>query len=458
MQVIVCGAGQVGYNICKQLAAEQHDVTVVDTSAELIQKISDSLDVRGIVGFASHPDVLDQAGANDADMVIAVTLNDEVNMIACQVAHSLFSVPTKIARVRTQSYLQKEWLDMFSRDHLPIDVIISPELEVARAVMRRLEVPGAFETIPFADDKVSVVGVNLTEDCPVVNTPLRQLTDLFPDLEITVVGIVREGRMIIASGDDQMMIGDSVYFVSRPDNVQHALNVFGHEEEEARRVIVIGGGNIGLSLAREIEQNHPRVKLKLIEADKERAEYCADHLERVVVLNGDGLDDDVLREANVQETETIVALTNDDEVNVLTSVLAKRAGAKRSITLINNPNYRQLNRSLNIDVSIDPRNTTVSRILQHIRRGRIRAVHSLADDAAEIIEAEALETSSLVGKPLKEANLPDGMVIGAVVRDDEVIIPRGSTEVKAGDQVIIFVRSDLIKKVERMFRVSLEFF
>lgn len=458
MKVIVCGAGQVGFHISKQLAAEQHDVTVVDTSAELVRKISDNLDVRGIVGFASHPDVLEKAGARDADMMIAVTFIDEVNMIACQVGHSLFNIPTKIARVRTQSYLSPIWRDMFSRDHLPIDVIISPELEVARAVLRRLENPGAFDTVPFSNDKVRVVGVRLEEDCPVVHTPLRQLTDLFPDLEITVVGIMRDGKLWVPKSDEQMLVGDDVYFVSEPANIAHALSVFGHEEKEARRVIVIGGGNIGLSLSREIEKNYPSVKVKLIEADKQRAEFCADNLERIVVLNGDGLDDDVLREANVRDTETLVALTDDDEVNVLASVLAKRAGCKRTIALINNPNYRQLTRSLNIDVSIDPRATTVSRILEHIRRGRIKAVHSLADSLAEVIEAEALETSTLVGKPLREIDLPDGIIVGAVVRGEEVILPRGSTEVKTGDRVIMFVQAEMVKKVERMFRVSLEFF
>ncbi|MEE8293430.1 MAG: Trk system potassium transporter TrkA, partial [Kiloniellales bacterium] len=255
MQVIICGAGQVGSNIARYLAAsEDADITVIDRSPQLIHKIVDSLDVKGLVGFASHPDVLERAGAADADMVIAVTYADEVNMVACQICHSLFDVPTKIARVRHQSYLDPMWANLFSRDHMPIDVIISPEIEVARAIARRLELPGAFEVIPLADGKVSLIGVHCTEECPILDTPLRQLTGLFPDMHIVVIGISRDGQGIVASGDDELRVGDNVYFVAETGHIPRAMPAFGHEETEARRVIIVGGGNIGLYLAQNVEK------------------------------------------------------------------------------------------------------------------------------------------------------------------------------------------------------------
>lgn len=458
MKVIVCGAGQVGFNIAKQLAAEHNDVTVIDQNAELIRKISDTLDVQGMIGHAAHPDVLERAGASDADMIIAVTQNDEVNMIACQVAHSLFNLPMKVARIRTQAYLQKQWLNMFSRDHLPIDVIISPEVEVGRAVLRRLAMPGAFEAAPFADDRVMLMGTLLEENCPVVNTPLRQLTELFPDLNIIIAGVVRDGKLFIPRGDDQLRVGDQAYFISAQENVRRALDIFGHEQAPARRVIILGAGNIGMFVARELERAKVQVRVKIIEYRKERAEAAADQLANTVVLHGDALDLEILREANIAEAETIIAVTDDDEVNILASVLAKQGGCQRAVALINNPGYGPLMRSLGIDVFIDPRATTVSKILQHVRRGRIRGLYSLYNGAAEVLEAEALETATVIGKPLNEAGIPRGIMIGAIVRDGKVIVPRGNTIIRTGDRVVILALAEMVKKVEQMFRVSLEYF
>ena len=458
MNVLICGAGQVGFNIARHLAGEGNAVTVIDQRPELIRRISDTLDVKGVVGFASYPDLLERAGARDADMIIAVTFADEVNMVACQVCHSLFNVPTKIARIRHQSYLEPMWRDLFSRDNMPIDVIISPEVEVARAVLRRLQVPGAIDMVPFADDRVRVVGVHCSADCPVVHTPLRQLTELFPDLGMLVVGIIRGDRMIVPNGDDHMVPGDDVYFAVDADHMQRALAAFGHEEEEARRVIVVGGGNIGLFLATEIEAQHADVNLKVIELDPARAEVVADRLTRGVVLQGSALDREILEEANVAATETIIAVSNDDEVNVLSSLLAKRYGAKRAVTLINNLSYGPLVSTLGIDVVVSPRDVTVSTILQHVRRGRIRAVHSIREGLAEVIEAEALETSPLTGTPLREAKLPAGIIVGAIVRDDAVIVPRGDTVIRPDDKVIILATAGQAKKVEKMFSVRLEFF
>jgi len=458
MKVIVCGAGQVGSNIARHLALENNDVTVVDQSPELIRKISDTLDVNGVVGQASRPDVLEKAGLEDADLLIAVTYSDEVNMMACQVAHSLFDVPTKIARVREQAYLQPMWANLFSRDHLPIDVIISPEMEVARAISRRLRVPGAFEMIPLVDDKVKLLGVRCEDDCPLVNTPLRQLTKLFPDLNIVIVGIIRDDTAIVPTSNDQMEPGDEVYFVVDSTQVTRAMAAFGHEEREARRLLIFGGGNIGLSLAQSIEREHDWVKTKIIEMSKDRAEHIASILEKTMVLRGDVLDQEILEEANVAETETVVALTNDDETNILASLLAKRYGCQRAITLINKSTYEPLISSLGIDVVVSPRNITVSTILQHIRRGRIHAVHTLREGFGELIEAEALETSDLVGKPLREVKLPQGVLLGAIVRDGQMICPGGGTIVQANDRVVLFAAAEVIRKVENMFSVQLEYF
>ena len=458
MKVIICGAGQVGFNIARHLSGENIDVTVIDHDAEQIRKVSDGLDVQALQGFASHPDMLEQAGVEDADMLIAVTQSDEINMIACQVAHSLFNVPTKIARVRHQAYLEPAWSDLFSRDHMPIDFLISPEAEVVSSVARRLEQPGALDMIGFADDKVRLIGVRLGEDCPLVNTPLRQLTELFPDLKITVVYIVRDETDIVPHGMDQMVPGDEVYFVVDSGHIGRAMALFGHEEKEARRLVIIGGGNIGFQLARQLERTNPTINLKLIEADKARAEFVADQLDRTVVLNGDALDAEILKEANIGAAETVVAVTDQDEVNILASVLSKRHGCARAVTLINATTFAPLISPLGIDAAVSPREITVSRILEHVRRGRVRSVYTLRAGEAEVIEVEALETSPVVGVPLRDARLPSGVLVGAVVRGDEVIMPRGATAIEAQDRVVIFAAHGAVKKVEKLFSVALGFF
>lgn len=361
MKIIICGAGQVGSGIARQLAVENNDVTVIDQSAELVQSLQEQIDIRAVVGHGAHPDVLDRAGASEADMLIAVTFFDEVNMVAAQIAHSLFRVPMKIARVRAQSYLNPIWQDLFSRDHMPIDVIISPELEVGRSVLRRLEVPGAFESVSFADGLVQVVGVRIEQDTPIVDTPLEQLTELFPDLQAVVVGIWRHGALFIPTRRDQMLIGDEVYFVSAREHVARTLDLFAHQEPAARKVIIVGGGNIGIFVAKALEQR-PGMRVKLIESDKAQAERAADELARTVVYNGSGLDQSILREAGIRDAESIVALSNDDKVNILTAVIGKQLGCQKSMTLINNPDFGAVVPSLGIDTFLDPRATTVSTI------------------------------------------------------------------------------------------------
>jgi trk system potassium uptake protein TrkA len=458
MKVIICGAGQVGFAIARYLANENNEVTVIDQRPELLRQIGDTLDVRCVVGFASHPPVLESAGASDADMIIAVTAGDEVNMVACQVAHSLFNVTKTIARVRNQSYLQPMWSNLFARDRLPIDVIISPEIEVARAITRRLQVPGAIEVIPLAGDKVRLIGVRCTEETPLVHTPLRQLTVLFPDLNIVIIGIVRQGRAIVPTAEDRMLPGDEVMFVADTRHLARAMAAFGHEEAEARRIVIFGGGNIGQCLAQQIEALPSGVTAKVVEMDRKRAEEAARALPHTMVLNGDVLDSAILAEANVGQAETVVAVTNDDETNILSALLAKRQGCGRVMALVNKADYATLMSELGIDVVISPRAITVSNILHHVRRGRIHAVHSLREGFGELIEADALETSPLVGKPLKDIRLPPGVLLGAVVRDGKVINPRGHTVVQVNDRVVLFAPAQAIKKVEKMFSVSLEYF
>jgi len=458
MKVIVCGAGQVGSSIAHHLALENNDVTIIDQSPELIKQIEESLDVNGIVGQASLPAVLEQASIEDADLLIAVTHSDEVNMVACQVAHSLFNVPTKIARVREQGYLSPLWANLFSRDHMPIDRIISPEKEVAKSVNRRLRVPGAFEMIPLVDDKVKLLGVRCEENCPLVKTPLRQLTKLFPDLNIVIVGIMRDTEIITPSSEAQMLPGDEIYFVVDSKQVNRAMVAFGHEEKEARKLLIFGGGNIGFFLAQEIEKEQKWLKARIIESNRERAEFIHGLLGDTTVIKGDALDPAILEEVQVSDTETVVAVTNDDETNILASLLAKESGCQRTITLINKAAYETIIGSLGIDVVVSPKNITVSSILQHIRSGRIHSVHTLREGFGELIEAEALETSELVGKPLKDVKLPTGVLIGAIVREGEMICPKGSTVVQSGDRVVMFAAAEEINKVEKLFSVQLEYF
>jgi len=457
MRVIICGAGRVGVGIARRLARENNDVTVVDQSKELIRSVAERLDVRGVVGNGAYPETLEEAGAREADMIIAVTYSDEVNMVACQIAHSLFNVPTKIARIRAQNYLDPRYSDLFSRNNLPIDVVISPEREVSEAIMQRMSTPGAFEIKSFVDGRVWAVGVKLGENCPIVNTPLRQVAELFPDLKITITAIRRNAKMWRAHADDQLEGGDEVYFVSDRQDVTRALEIMGEAARQARRVIIIGGGNIGLYVAQGLEKLGS-MKIRLIERNRKRAEFIAEALERTIVLQGDGLDRAILREAGAAEAETVVAVTDNDQVNVLASVVAKREGARRSMALINDPDYGAVSEAVGVDRFVDPRATTVSTILQHIRRGRIKGVYSISDGAAELVDAVALETSPLVNKPLRDAELPEGVMIGAVYRKGEVLMPSGDTVIAPDDRIVLLSMRENVKDVEQMFRVSIEYF
>ncbi|MEP2758989.1 MAG: Trk system potassium transporter TrkA [Pseudoruegeria sp.] len=458
MKVIICGAGQVGWQIARHLSGERNDVTVVDNNPELVNRATDSLDVQGIAGFASYPDILERAGARDADMIIAATHSDEVNMVTCQVAHSVFAIPQKIARLRSQSYLDAIYSDLYRRDHMPIDVVISPEKEVAEAALQRLSAPAAFDTESFLNGKSQLLGLSLDDDCPVVNTPLRQLTDLFSTLSAIVVGIRREGALFAPDADDQLFISDQVYVVTNTEDVPRTLEVFGKVSKKQERIVIMGGGNVGLSVARALEERSQRVRCKVIERSRPRAEFAADQLERTIVLHGDGLSSDLLNEANISKADAILALTDDDKTNILASVRAKSMGSQMAICLVNDPTMVPLMDPLDIDAYINPRSTTVSSILRHIRHGRVRDVYSLGDAEAEVIEAQVLSTSPISGKALRDIDFPEGVLVGAVLKGEKVARPVGSLRVDDGDVIVLFSLAADVPAVEQLLQVSIDFF
>ncbi len=458
MRVIICGAGQVGFSIAAYLARENNDVTVIDQSPEMIARVNMEVDAIGIVGSACSPDVLNAAGARDADMIIAVTQNDEVNMVACQVAHSLFNVPKKIARIRDQVFRNPQWANLFSRSHMPIDVIISPEVEVAQAVDIRLSVPGTTTVTPLADGKLYLCGVICEDNCPLVNTQLNQLPELFPDMSARIVAIVRDGRRFIPKGNDQMYVGDEVFFLTETSLLKRILVSFGHEENKARNIIVVGGGNIGLSLVKKIQNSNENINLKIIEQNTERAIYLSEILEDVLILNASGLDRQILEEANISDVDTLIAVTEDDETNILVSLLARQYGCERVIPLVNKEAYNSLTGTLGLGAVVSPKAITVSTIMRHVRRGRIRAVHNILGDFAEIIEITASESSSILNRQLCDVDLPKNVYIFAIIRDEEIILPDAKSSVKKGDHVVILAARDQAVKVEKIFSAQVDIF
>ena len=458
MKVIICGAGQVGWQIARHLSGELNDVTVVDNNPDLVRRATDTLDVQGIAGFASYPDVLERAGAADADMIIAATHSDEVNMVTCQVAHSVFSIQRKIARLRSQSYLDAIYSDLYRRDHLPIDVVISPEREVAAAAMQRLSAPAAFDIETFMDGKAQLLGITIDEDCPVVHTPLRQLTDLFSTLRAIVVGVRRDGTLFAPDPGDQLFVGDNCYVFTHIEDVNRTMEVFGKKETKQDRVVIVGGGNVGLEVAKALENRTARTRVKMIERDRKKAEHSAEELVRTIVLNGDGLDRALMIEAGTDRADAMLAVTDDDKTNMLAAVRAKAEGCALAIALINDPTLVPLMAPLGIDAYINPRSTTVSSILRHIRHGRVRQVYSIGDAEAEVIEAEVMSTSPMAGQMVRDIDFPEGVLVGAVYKGDQVLRPTGSMRIEEGDVIALFAMSDDVPEVERLMQVSIDFF
>ena len=461
MNIIICGAGRVGFTIAKILSEQGHSITVIDQSSEDIQKIDDTLDVRSIVGKGTYPSILEKANATDADMIIAVTRNDEINMLICQIAFSIFKVPKKIARIRSQDYLNPKFTKVYNKENLPIDVIISPEIEIAKSLQRKLEAPGSLDNVPFANHKIRLLEILIDSNCPIKNIKLNELTKKFPKLNSNIMGVIRDEKFVLLKKTDVMLKDDKAYVVINASQMHETLAAFGHMEKISNKILIIGGGNIGFNLAKNLEESFDSARVKIIEKDKERAELIASLLNNTIIINGDALDEEVLLEANLEEVQTVLALTNDDEDNLMVSVLVEKFAKdndelsdKRTMALINKPNYSLLQTSLKIDDFIDPRMNTVSSILKHIHMGTIENAYSVLNGEYEIIEAEIIETSELVNKELKNSNLPDEIRIGAILRGDEVIIPRSNFVFKKQDIVVLLAKKDFLHVVENMFRIS----
>lgn len=460
MKIVICGAGQVGTSIASHLAAEDNDITIIDENGELLQQVTEIHNARGVIGIPAHPDILADANVGEADMLIAVTPHDEINMIACQVAHSIYRTPLKIARIHTSSYLDKSVGDLYSPDNLPIDHIISPESEVSDAVLRRLKVPGAFDVGSMCNDKIRIIGVRCLASCPILGASIRYLVELFDDLNMTIIAILRGSETIVPrDGSVKMEEGDQVYFVCDEQHLSRAMASFGHEEPESRRILIAGGGNIGRQVAQAVHTSIDASRQTMIEGNKEIAHEAKKELPQgITVIHGNALDPDILIEGGVQDSDTFVAVTNTDEVNVLSSLLARRFGAAHVVSLINMQSFIPLMATLGVDSVINPPAITASIILEHVRRGRVVDVHKIIEERGEVLEVEAVPSSSLVGTPLRQAKLPKSTVVGAVVHNGNFIAPRGETVIQPGDRVVLFAARGAIAELERILSVRAEFF
>ncbi len=457
MKIIILGAGQVGASVTANLASEANDITVVDLDAAVLHDLQDRLDIRTVIGCASHPDILVQAGADDADMIIAVTNSDETNMVACQVAYTLFHTPTKIARVRSIEYLRHQRL--FTQEALPIDVLISPEQLVTDYIQRLIENPGALQVLDFADGRVQLVAVRAYYGGPLVGHELRELKQHMPGIDARVASIFREGQQITPEGDTIIEADDEVFFIAARKHIRAVMGELRHKDKPVKRVILAGGGNIGLRLASAIEG---RSQVKIIERNEDRARALSEKLGKSIVLLGDAADEELLLEENIENTDVFCALTNDEEANILSAMLAKRLGARKVMSLINRASYVNLVQSGTIDVAISPQQATIGTLLTHVRRGDVVMVHSLRRGAAEAIEAVAhgdRSSSRVVGRAIDEIKLPRGTTIGAIVRGEEVIIAHHDTLINTDDHVILFLSDKKsIQEVERLFQVGVTFF
>ncbi len=450
MKTIICGAGDVGYSIADKLSKENFEVTVIDDSEEKLIKVSENLDVKTINGIPSLPSVLLDAGAKDCEILIAVTKSDETNMVTCQIGHSLFQIPKKIARIRQQDYLQDQWQNLYNNNNFPIDAIISPEQEVAKSLYRRLISPGTIDMLELSDKKLKLIGLKCEDNFAHSGLTVRELSQKFPDYLANIMFIFRGDKKFTVNSSTKIEKNDSIFLVVETDNLSDVLSEFGHQELQAQKAVIIGGGNIGFSLAQLIEKSDTYIKTELIEFNKDRAEFLASNLENVTVTNGDGLDNQILEEVNISEAGYCISVTEDDEVNILSSLLAKRAGASVSLTLINNSNYSSLLTNIGVDMTIDPKIITISKILEKVRGVKIRNDYSIGDGFGEVIEADIQPDSTLCNKNLKELKLPKGIRIGSILRDKKVIIPNSQTVFKENDDVVFFAETNCIKTLEKL--------
>ena len=451
MKIVILGAGQVGRTAAYQLSREEaNEVTVVDINEDTLRDLQDRIDIRTVAGNAAYPTVLEAAGAPEADIIIALTNSDEVNMMACEVAYTLFRTPTKIARIRASEYTTRS--ELFSEGALAVDMFISPEQLVTEYIERLIRYPGALQVLDFADGKVRLVGVRARKGGLLLGRALRELPEHIPKTDARVLAIYRAGRMIRPDGDTIIEDGDELFFLAPTDSIRRVLTEMRKQDEPVRRLVIAGGGNIGLRLARALEKSN---QVKLIERDARRARRVSELLENTIVLNGDAADEELLVEENIDSTDVFAAITNSEEANILSAMLAKRLGAHKVMALINKPSYAELMESGSIDIAISPQTITIGSLLAHVRRGDVVKVHSLRRGAAEALEAivhgtEA--TSRVVGRRVEEIRLPEGAAIGAVVRGDEVIMAHHDTVVRADDHVIVFLSDRRhVEAVERLF-------
>ena len=457
MKIIILGANRIGATLAENLANEANSVTVVDPDAEVLRELKDRFDIATITGHPSYPDVLRTAGAEDADMLIAVTDRDEINLVACQIAYSLFRTPKKICRLRSNAYVNAEKL--FSLDVFPIDVMISPEQIVSHYIKRLIELPGSLQVLDFAEGKAQLVAVRALYGGPLVNQEIRYLREHMPSVETRVAAIFRRDRAITPQGDTVIEVDDEVFFIAARENIRKVMSELRKLDKPYRRIMIAGGGNVGERLASDLEKNH---HTKVIEVDQRRCEYLAEHLNNTTVLLGDASDQDLLQEENIHETDVFLALSNNDETNIMSSLLAKRLGAARVMTLIANPAYVDLVQGGQIDIAISPQQAMIGSLLAHVRKGDVVSVHSLRRGAAEAMEAIAhgdRNTSRVVGRRLGEVPLPQGCTIGAIVRNEEVIIAHDHIVVESNDHIILFlVDKKHIAEIESLFQVGFTFF
>ncbi|MDH5433382.1 MAG: Trk system potassium transporter TrkA [Gammaproteobacteria bacterium] len=457
MKIIILGAGQVGATLAINLAGEDNDITVVDIDHKKLRSLQDHLDLRTIIGYGSHPEILEQAGAEDADMLIAVTNSDEINMIACQVAYSIFKTPTKIARIRNSAYLKYDKL--FDAKNLPVDYVISPELSVVKYIKRLIENPGALQVVDFADGLVQLVAVRAYYGGLLVGNALSALKDHMPNIETRVAAVFRKGKAILPTGDTVIEADDEIFFIAASHHIRQITGELQKLENPYRRIMIVGGGNIGKGLARALEENF---EVKLIETQSKRALSISDELENTIVLHGDGSNKELLVDENIDLMDLFIAVTNKDEANIMSALLAKKMGVRKTMVLINNSAYTDLLHGESIDIVVSPQHTTTSSLLRHIRRGDVANVHSLRRGAAEAIEAVAHgteDTSKVVGKAIGEIELPPGTTIAAIVRENKVIIAHHNIVIQTDDHVILFmIDKKYVKDVEQLFQVDLSFF
>ncbi len=457
MKILILGAGQVGGTLAENLAKEAFDVTLVDRDPHVLHELRDRLDIQTVQGWASHPDVLRRAGADDADMLVAVTSSDEVNMVACQVSYSLFKTPMKIARVRSNSYTSRD--GFFTQEHMPIDVLINPEEVVMRNIQQLLHYPGALQVLDFADGRVQLVGVRVVTGGSLVGQAIAVLREHMPAVDTRVAAIYRQGQAIVPQGTTVIEANDEVFFLAARKDIKKVMRELRSVERPFRRVMIAGGGNIGAGLAAEVES---RFSVKILEFDRERCTYLAENLDNTVVLHADATDRELLIEENIEQCDAFCAVTNDDEVNIMASLMAKRLGVRQVLTLISKPAYVDLVQGGEIDIAISPQQATTSSLLSHVRRADVARVHSLRRGAAEAMEAIAhgdSKSSKVVGRAIRDIDLPKGASIGAVVRGDEVLIAHDDVVVESDDHVILFlVDKKQVAAVEKLFQVGLSFF